>query len=219
MAVIAPQVATLTPEQGAALVEALRGGGYILLFRHAITDQTQGDDLSALLLAGNEGAGRAVDGLVPDCGKQRNLNGAGRDQSRQLGVDFERLKIPYQITLASPFCRTQETAGLAFGRYRLEEGLSLIVGSDPDGVAANAIKALLRQRPARPGPIQSWSATSQHHRGGPEPDRGGRVHRHPAGGHPLDRCRPVKAADWPRFPFELTPARRFDSSPLSVLLH
>ena len=148
-AVTAPQEASLTPEQGSALVEALRGGGYILLFRHALTDLSQGDDLSALLLAGNEGASRgSVDGLNPDCSKQRNLSQPGRDQARRLGVDFERLRIPHDTVLTSPFCRNLDTAALAFGHYRIEERLSLIVGADADGAAANEIRSLLRQRPA-----------------------------------------------------------------------
>ena len=146
-AAVAPAEASLTSEQGAALVEALRRGGHVLLFRHAITDSTQGDDLSALLLAGNDGGRVAIDGLRADCTRQRNLNQAGRDQARAIGAEFERLAIPHQVTLASPFCRTQETAGLAFGRYRIEEGISLIVGNDADGAAASAVKALLGQRP------------------------------------------------------------------------
>jgi len=149
LAAMAPEEASLTSEQGAAMVEALRRGGYTLLFRHALTDLTQGDDLSALLLAGNEGASRsAIDGLRADCRTQRNLSQAGREQARMIGAEFERLAIPHQATLSSPFCRTQETAGLAFGKYRIEEGLSLIVGNDADGAATNAIRSLLMERPA-----------------------------------------------------------------------
>jgi virginiamycin B lyase len=51
-----------------------------------------------------------------DCSKQRNLNAVGRRQARAIGREFRRLAIPVGRILASPFCRTRETAILAFGR-------------------------------------------------------------------------------------------------------
>jgi len=53
--------------RGAELLSALRGGGFILYFRHADTDHRQHD----------------IPGQAPqDCAKQRNLTDRGRDHAR-----------------------------------------------------------------------------------------------------------------------------------------
>ncbi|HXJ79301.1 MAG TPA: histidine phosphatase family protein [Candidatus Methylomirabilis sp.] len=86
--------------RGAELLAALRGGGYILYFRHTDTDHSQHDTL----------------GQGPqDCAKQRNLTDRGRDQARAIGQAIRALTIPIGPVLASPLCRTLETATLAFG--------------------------------------------------------------------------------------------------------
>jgi len=89
-----------------ALVERLRAGGHVLAFRHAATDSGMDttDDLS-------------------DCSRQRNLSGEGRRQSRRVGRAFRQLGIPVGRVLASPFCRSRDTARLAFGRARPSRSL------------------------------------------------------------------------------------------------
>jgi broad specificity phosphatase PhoE len=87
--------------QGRALLTALRGGGYILYFRHTSTDFGQNDER----LTGYE-----------DCARQRNLTDAGRAEARAIGANIRDLGIPIGDVLASPFCRTMETARLMFGR-------------------------------------------------------------------------------------------------------
>lgn len=86
---------------GTALLEALRGGGYVLYLRHTSTDFGQNDD-----------------GMTSfeDCTRQRNLTDRGRDEARALGAQLRALRIPVGDVLASPYCRTQETARLVFGR-------------------------------------------------------------------------------------------------------
>jgi virginiamycin B lyase len=84
----------------AALVDGLRRGGYVLAFRHAATDFSMTDSTRDLR----------------DCSRQRNLTAGGRRQARSIGRAFRRLAIPAGRVLASPFCRTRETATLAFGR-------------------------------------------------------------------------------------------------------
>ena len=86
---------------GPALLAALRGGGYVLFFRHAATDFGQNDDN----MTGYE-----------DCSTQRNLTDKGRDEARVIGAELRALAIPVGDVLASPFCRTRETAQLIFGR-------------------------------------------------------------------------------------------------------
>jgi phosphohistidine phosphatase SixA len=87
--------------EGKVLLAALRGGGYILYFRHTSTDFGQNDEK----MTGYE-----------DCATQRNLTEAGRDEARAIGAALKRLGIPIGDVLASPFCRTRETATLIFGR-------------------------------------------------------------------------------------------------------
>jgi phosphohistidine phosphatase SixA len=87
--------------QGPVLLAALRGGGYILYFRHTATDVGQNDER----MTGYE-----------DCATQRNLTEAGRTDARALGAVLRDLHIPIGDVLASPYCRTMETARLVFGR-------------------------------------------------------------------------------------------------------
>jgi phosphohistidine phosphatase SixA len=93
------QQAAAPPLAGADLLAALRAGGHILYFRHADTDHSQVD--------------RGV--RLEDCTTQRNLTDRGRDHSRALGEAIRSLDIPIGAVLASPMCRTMETATLAFG--------------------------------------------------------------------------------------------------------
>ncbi len=50
-----------------------------------------------------------------DCDNQRNLTDKGRQEARDIGTHLKRLKIPIGTVLASPYCRTMETARLTFG--------------------------------------------------------------------------------------------------------
>jgi virginiamycin B lyase len=84
----------------ARLLERLTSGGYVLVFRHAATDFSKPD------------ADRVV---LRDCRTQRNLSGPGRKDARAVGAAADRLHLPVGRVLASPYCRTLETARLAFG--------------------------------------------------------------------------------------------------------
>jgi len=94
------QPATTPPLAGADLLAALRAGGHILYFRHADTDHSQVDQRGMRL---------------EDCTAQRNLTDRGREHSRALGEAIRSLGVPIGAVLASPLCRTMETAALAFG--------------------------------------------------------------------------------------------------------
>jgi phosphohistidine phosphatase SixA len=96
------------PSREERLVSALRGGGYVMFLRHTATDWAQDDELP-------------VD--LSDCETQRNLSDAGRSQARAMGEAFEQLDIPIGRVLSSPFCRTLDTAQLAFGRAQIEAAL------------------------------------------------------------------------------------------------
>src|ERR1041384_3288200 len=86
-----------TPAAGLALDprlgDQLRAGGLVLVFRHAVTDQSKQDE-SPVVLA--------------DCTTQRNLSARGRADARSIGLQVKRLKLRIGPVLASPFCRTLE---------------------------------------------------------------------------------------------------------------
>ncbi|UJF33578.1 histidine phosphatase family protein [Paenibacillus hexagrammi] len=83
-----------------SLLHALRKGGYILYVRHGET--AAGEDLPNF--------------DFNHCSTQKNLSEAGRRHAVQYGEELRRLQIPIHIPVqASPFCRTKETAALAFG--------------------------------------------------------------------------------------------------------
>jgi len=89
------------PVSGPELLVELRKGGYVIYFRHTSTDFSRDDSRS-----------KSDD----DCDNQRPLTDKGREEARQIGAAFRELKIPVGPVLASPRCRTMETAMLVFGR-------------------------------------------------------------------------------------------------------
>ncbi len=86
--------------QGQELIQALRGGGYVILLRHAATENVAPDDASF---------------DIDDCSTQRGLSEEGRQQARTMGEAYRKLGIQLSEVLTSPYCRAQETADLAFG--------------------------------------------------------------------------------------------------------
>lgn len=92
------------------LWSALTEGGYVVLMRHARPEQ-KGDPF--LLTPG-------------DCSRQRNLSAAGREQARSIGKLFEKRAIKVTEVLSSRYCRTMETARLAFGKTTPWQPLDLI---------------------------------------------------------------------------------------------
>lgn len=109
---------------GAELVEALRAGGLVLYFRHGKTDLSTSDSDRTSLA---------------NCATQRILSPEGRRQMTDIGKQFQRLRIPVGTVLASPYCRTVDTAKLAFGKVTVEPELEHTV---------TATEALTRQRAA-----------------------------------------------------------------------
>lgn len=96
------------PLSGEQLASALRGGGYVIYFRHAATDPVPGD---------------ADPVVLSDCDTQRNLSEAGRAQARGIGQAMGALEIPIGRVLSSAFCRALDTARLAFEQATVEPAL------------------------------------------------------------------------------------------------
>jgi phosphohistidine phosphatase SixA len=105
-------------------LQKLQQGGYVFYFRHGHTP-----DISD-----------AKTRVIGDCTTQRNLDERGRAQAAQIGSAFASLKIPVGIVEASPYCRTMDTARLAFGRVQPTWDLfSLGQPKNPDDISRHAI--------------------------------------------------------------------------------
>jgi phosphohistidine phosphatase SixA len=123
------------------LAEALKAGGVALVMRHAITEQTTDREEK-----------------VGDCTTQRNLSDEGRAQARAIGRDIEALGVPVDEVLASPLCRTTETAELAFGDA--EPSMALL--SAVEGASAADMRRIERLRRMANAPDGSAKALVTH---------------------------------------------------------
>jgi hypothetical protein len=83
------------------IVRELREGGLVIYIRHTSTDFSKND---------------ANMKSFEDCANQRPLTDKGRDEARAIAAHLRRLSIPVGEVFASPYCRTMETARLAFGK-------------------------------------------------------------------------------------------------------
>ena len=99
-----PNAASATIPLGAdsSLVNDLRHGGYILFFRHCMTNWSERD---------------AEEGNFADRTKQRNLSEAGQREASAIGQSIRVLEIPIERVLVSPLWRCRDTAQFAFGEY------------------------------------------------------------------------------------------------------
>ncbi len=100
---------------GEELIRALREGGYALYFRHGVRDTSV----------------REINGkiVMTDCGTQIPLSSVGRAQSLSIGVAMRKLGIPIGDVIASPLCRTMDTARLIAGHVRADHA---VLGNDPE---------------------------------------------------------------------------------------
>ena len=101
LALTAAMLLTTSVRADEALWALLKSGGQVVLIRHALTTPGVGDP----------------DGMkITECGTQRNLSDAGRDHARQLGEAFRQRGVAVGRLLSSPWCRSIDTAKLAFAR-------------------------------------------------------------------------------------------------------
>jgi broad specificity phosphatase PhoE len=115
-----------------ALLALLRRGGHVVLMRHAATVPGVGDP-----------AGFVLD----QCGTQRNLSAAGRQDATRIGAAFMRLGISVDQVRSSRWCRCLDTATLAFGRVTPEPLLDSLFQEDA-GATASKLRA-----------VHAWLAT------------------------------------------------------------
>ncbi len=77
----------------------LRNGGHVVLLVHANAP----------------GTGDPANFDIENCRTQRNLSDRGRQQARRIGALFAARAAPVEDVFTSRYCRTRETATLAFG--------------------------------------------------------------------------------------------------------
>jgi broad specificity phosphatase PhoE len=118
-----------------ALARALQRGGLVLVLRHAATDFSKPDEDPVVL---------------DDCRTQRNLSAEGRADARAIGRGVRRLKLRIGKVLASPFCRTKETARLAFGRFAVSPALLNTIVAEHDARWRRQIRAARRLLGSKP---------------------------------------------------------------------
>ena len=86
-----------------ALAQELRNGGYNLYFRHVATDWTQTDQVQ-----------KSGDWISCDPSQIRQLSDQGQNDAKLTGAAIRTLRIPIGRVVASPYCRTIDTAKLIF---------------------------------------------------------------------------------------------------------
>ena len=124
--VVLPLVNAAQELKGRALVEALRGGGYVLYMRHAqqLPPRTTGCEL-------------------------KNLTPVGEEQARKVAAAIRELRIPIGVVRSSEPCRNLDTARLlGFGAFEVTEALNpggMRVGFD---VHAARFKQLIETPPS-----------------------------------------------------------------------
>ena len=108
----------------------LKAGGNVLLIRHAATEPGLGDPPNFLL---------------GDCRTQRNLSDAGREEARRVGRTLKWRAVAVSELRSSRWCRTLETAELAFGHPPVPWEALDSLHKDPDREAerTRAVAALV----------------------------------------------------------------------------
>jgi phosphohistidine phosphatase SixA len=111
--------------------QLLKEPGTIILFRHANAP----------------GTGDPPGFTLGDCATQRNLDGWGRAEARAIGEAFRARGVPVGMVLASQWCRSRDTAELAFpGQVAEEPAFNSFFGNRAaEPAQTEAAQAILRQ--------------------------------------------------------------------------
>ena len=90
------------------IINKIKEGNKIIFIRHALAPGTGDPDNINL----------------NDCKTQRNLNFAGINQSKRIGIFFKENSIEVGNVLSSDWCRCKDTAFHAFSNYKTFNGLN-----------------------------------------------------------------------------------------------
>lgn len=135
LALLGVQRTHAAPQDGADLWRLLKGGGHVVLMRHAATVPGIGDPAGFRL---------------GECSTQRNLSAAGRKDAEKIGAAFRQHGVTVASVLSSHWCRCVDTAQLAFGRV---EPVNMLDSLFTDDAAA-------RQRKLKA--TRAWLANWKH---------------------------------------------------------
>ncbi len=126
----------------AAFEVAVRSGGVVLAFRHALAPGTFDPDGFKL----------------GDCRTQRNLNDQGRAQATQTGEWFKQRQLAPVQVLSSPWCRCMDSARLAFGRVKPWAELGSPRGAieATNAAALKTLKHAVAKAASQPGRFDVW---------------------------------------------------------------
>ena len=106
--------------------QKLAEGGKVVLMRHAAV--VAGQENGSLMLRD------------PSCKEERNLSAEGRNVARTIGKMFQDRKIQIAEIRHSPFCRTTDTANIAFGGGTPVEYLYVLELRGPEEAAVQTKK-------------------------------------------------------------------------------
>jgi len=105
----------------ASIWSKLKQGGYVILMRHGSVD--------TMTHSTNP------DAEFENCVGQNNLSPEGQQEAALTGRAFKKQHIPIGDVFAGPYCRTQDSARIAFGKVRVWDALDLQTAL-PDDEAA-----------------------------------------------------------------------------------
>ncbi len=132
---LGPAYGNTQVREAAVFAGLLRQGGCAVLIRHAQTEPGLGDP-----------PGFRLD----ECGTQRQLSLAGREQSKRLGQWFAQRKLLPREVRSSQWCRCRHTAELAFGSATEWTALNSTFGdSRPQAGQTAQLRERLAQIPER----------------------------------------------------------------------
>lgn len=122
------------------LTSMVAGGGYVLFFRHAARD-TEAISTDALLAVDKTG----------ECVPGSELTAQGEADALAIRAAFKQRGVHVDHVYASPTCRTQQMATLAFGPHETSAGLAWPEIWEPEEAAAlqSVLPDLLARQPAR----------------------------------------------------------------------
>ena len=95
------------------LISELKKGGNLIFIRHAYAP----------------GGGDPDNFDLNDCKTQRNLSERGKDQAKKIGNFFKDNEIQIDIVISSEWCRCQETAQIAFNKFKTKNFLNSFFSS------------------------------------------------------------------------------------------
>jgi broad specificity phosphatase PhoE len=136
VALVAGTAWSQTSPSAGDVLKLLRGGGYVIVFRHGAThtDQADTDPLN-----------------LDNVAKQRQLNDKGRADAKAVGDEFRGAAIPIGKSYSSRFHRAVETARLIGGKepqttLDISEG-GLVVTPNENTRRMQALRALVATAP------------------------------------------------------------------------